>query len=132
MLGNQLTVFGGLQQDAVTRPMLEKSVARAVESADRKVNLVMSAISSLEERMEFLTNSKADLDVVAMKAELEHATSRMRSAIDEYIQVGCPSCLSRCGRYGCMSNILGNYAGGRCKSKRDPCIMRLFFAETAH
>ena len=67
-------------------------MARAVDSADRKVNLVMSAISSLEERMEFLTNSKADLDVVAMKAELEHAVNRMRGAIDETIQVGCPPC----------------------------------------
>lgn len=67
--------------------MLEKSVARAVDTADRKINLVMSAISSIEERMESLTNTKADLGVVALKSELDSSITDSRVFMDERLQV---------------------------------------------
>jgi hypothetical protein len=67
--------------------MLEKSVARAVDSADRKVNLVMSAIASIEERIESLTNEKADREKVALQVDMENMAVRLRNAIDQEVEV---------------------------------------------
>ena len=74
-------------QEAVNQAMLEKSVARAVDTGDRKVNLVMRAISSLEERLEWITNNKADLGVVALKSELDSSSMDARAFTDERVQV---------------------------------------------
>eukprot|EP00873_Tetraselmis_striata_P011734 jgi/Tetstr1/431998/TSEL_021474.t1 len=72
--------------DAVNEAMLDKSVARAVDSADRKVNLVMSAIASIEERMEMLNNDKADRNQVALQSEMEVMEITLRSAIEHESQ----------------------------------------------
>lgn len=70
--------------------MLDKSVARAMDSADRKVNLVMSAIASIEERMEMLNNDKADRNQVALQSEMEVMEITLRSAIEHESQVPPP------------------------------------------